>query len=397
MKDARRTKVLRYKVTMKGHTKTDNSSNTNAKQEVKKEGLTALKCAMTKYRRRGGEDPLDGWDEWIDPGRPDDFACLRHVTLPESPNDTNDLSSYYRGPVYELLQKPGFYICPQALSTNLQTALAFAALTKYCNPPHKTNVDGVPPKAHEVMNESHETYWYLWKQQQQQQQSGNRQQQQQHECNPKYRSFHKLAWSVMGYHYDWTLRKYSTDADSTVPSTLQRLGELFARTSIRLQQRQEGDKDHTDTPQFTASACIVNYYHNKSVMGPHRDDSEYDMSKPIVSFCLGRRPCVFVMAGDTVDDTNIVPIVLRPGDVVMMGGSSRLVYHSMARLLPIQLPVPPMTSLLYHGHAVPGTDDDEPMPTTEEDKAAFEAFVLEHRININVRQVYCDGQDPHSM
>eukprot|EP00977_Amphora_coffeiformis_P009827 scaffold2257_cov169-Amphora_coffeaeformis.AAC.5 len=373
---------------MKGH----DSSNVNAKQ-VKKDGPTALKRAMTKYRRRGGEDPLDGWSEWIDPGHPDDYACLQQVKLAETNLEENS-SSYYQGPIYELAQKPGFYICPQALETDLQTALAFAALTEYCNPPHKTNVDGVPPKPHEVMNEPHETYWYVWKQQQQQEKVNHPQQ---HDSNPKYRSFHKLAWSVMGYHYDWTLRKYDVDADSTVPPTLQRLGELFAHTALRLQQQQPPGNTNISMPQFTASACIVNYYHSKSVMGPHRDDSEYDMTKPIVSFCLGRRPCLFVMAGDTPEDTNIVPIVLRPGDVVLMGGPSRLVYHSMARLLPLQLPVQPVAPLLHHGHAVPRTVDDEPLPTTDEDKVALEAFVLEHRININVRQVYCDGQDPHRM
>ena len=351
------------------------SKDINGDAEAKKDGPTALKSAMKRYRR-GCEDPLDGWNEWIDPGRPEDFQCLKQVQL--SGNDINTDISYYQGPVYELVQKPGFYICPQALSADLQMALAYAALTEYCLPPHKTNIDGVPPKPHEVMNESHETYWYLWKQ-------GYRRNQ--HDCKPKYRSFNKLAWSVMGYHYDWTLRRYDVDADSAVSPTLQRIGELFAHTAIRLQ----GDNV---VPRFTASACIVNYYHSKSVMGAHRDDSEYDMTKPIVSFCLGCRPCVFVIAGDTVDDTNIVPVVLRPGDVVMMGGPSRLAYHSMARLLPIQLPV--MPAPLCHGHAIPRTDD-EPLPTTDEDKAALEEFVQEHRININVRQVYCDGQDPHQM
>lgn len=346
--------------------------------EEKREGPTALKSAMMKYRRRGAQDPLDGWNEWIDPGRPEDFACLKPVRVPDNDSFNGQLDiKYYQGPVYELTPKPGFYICPQALSDDLQTALAYAALTEYCNPPHKTNIDGVPPKPHEEMNEPHETYWYLWKQ-------GYRRNQ--HDCKPKYRSFNKLAWSVMGYHYDWTKRKYDVDADSAVPATLQRIGELFAHTSILLQNGDSG------VPHFTASACIVNYYHNKSVMGPHRDDSEYDMSKPIVSFCLGCRPCVFVMAGDTADDANIVPIVLRPGDVVMMGGPSRLSYHSMARLLPVQLPVTPAP--LRHGHAVTRTDD-EPFPVTNEDEIALQEFVNEHRININVRQVYCDGQDPH--
>ena len=32
-------------------------------------------------------------------------------------------------------------------------------------------------------------------------------------------------------------------------------------------------------------------------MGAHRDDLEYDTTKPIVSLCLGGRPGVFVLGG----------------------------------------------------------------------------------------------------
>ena len=205
---------------------------------------------------------------------------------------------------------------------------------------------------------------------------------------------------MSGYHYDWTQRKYHADAYSEVPATLQRIGTLLAQTAMALQSESvehsdddDDSKHQTNTaPTFTASACIVNYYHTKSVMGAHQDDLEYDMTKPIVSLCLGHLPCLFVLGGTTVDDSAICPIILRPGDVVIMSGPSRLAYHAMARVLPVSLPAAG-TVRVSPRHQLQRTPD-EPLPSTDADRDALEEFLHTHRININLRQVYPDGQDP---
>lgn len=359
--------------------------------------LSRLKRAMGRYRRRGGAaaDRLEDWNEFIDPGRPDEFESLYRVKVVKDVAEVivgkESSCEYYKGPVFALQDKPGFYLAPQALDEELQRALAFAAMTEYCLEPHKTNIDGVPPKAHEVMNEPYETFWYLWKQAI----GDNKNRKQQQHGPPKYRSFKKLSWATLGYHYDWTQRKYHAGAYSEVPAALQRIGRLFAKTAILLDNKEShknDDNPHQNTPlqppRYTVSACIVNYYSTKSVMGAHKDDLEYDMTKPVVSLCLGKRPCVFVLGGESVDDA-VVPIVLRPGDVVVMGGATRLAYHAMARLLPTTLPA---TSTVV----VPDEDrvqrtDDQALPIHAEDCQALEQFVCDHRININLRQVYPDG------
>ena len=357
-------------------------SSTSGTKDTGKNNSTVLKQAMSRYKRKAGEEPLSSWDEWIDPNRPEFFDCLRRVSVPKVLDEANNSIHYYRGPLFTLDARPGFYIAPQALSSDLQTALAYASLTEYCLPPHKTNIDAVPIKPHEQENVPHETFWYLWKEKYHQQ----------HHLPPKYRSFKKLSWSVMGYHYDWTQRKYHPDAYSSVPASLQRIGSLFARTALLLEQ-DNSDRHFLSPvpPSYRASASIVNYYHNKSVMGAHQDDLEYDMTKPIVSLCLGHRPCVFVLGGDSQNDPNIFPLVLRPGDVVIMSGPCRLAYHAMARLLPVQLPASPTVRVAKEEQV--SRTADESLPPAH-DVTALHDFLQEHRININLRQVYPDGRDP---
>jgi hypothetical protein len=211
----------------------------------------------------------------------------------------------------------------------------------------------------------------------------------------------------MGYSYDWTARVYHEDDWSPIPTDLIRLSQYFAAAETRYRRfarkselrdtngrhlgPSECDKpsDLVSTDPFEPSACIVNYYNSKSVMGGHRDDSEYAVHQPIVSFSTGR-PAVFLLGGRTRDDP-VAPIVVRPGDVMMLGGSARLNYHAMARLLPndaLPLAEPhraPPTSAI-------GTEFSEAPPletrVPESERLALDKFLESHRINVNVRQVY---------
>ena len=195
-----------------------------------------------------------------------------------------------------------------------------------------------------------------------------------------------------------------------MPEALSRIGQLFANTAawVAAQQEQkqstagkkkEGDAASASRGGFQATAGIVNYYNAKSVMGPHRDDLEEATTQPVVSFSVGR-PAVFLLGGSTLESEPVVPIVVRPGDVMILGGESRLNYHSMARLLPKQLPEEARTmrrceeELDPHHHQVRleqifGNNGSAPPPTVNEvDRTALAMYLSQHRININLRQVY---------
>lgn len=353
---------------------------------------SVFKRTQARYRRRPDSPDRDNdLDEMIDFHRAAALLADERIISIEVPSTCD-----YKGKVYGIKPYPGFLFAPSALSPELQTALALAAVSTYCEGPHNTNIDGVPPKVSEVLNSS--SMWENWKREYSDGSVLERK---------LYRSFRKLTWATLGYHYDWTSRSYQVDAQSPLPKALARLGKLFGRTALRIMEVLSNTEpeatDHDDS--FEATACIVNYYNSKSVMGGHRDDLEEAVTKPIVSISMGRR-AVFLLGGKTVDSEPVLPIIVRPGDVMMMGGDCRLNFHSMARLLPVTTTALPTTASTTETatnvttqHQVKFEDvfagnDESPaacrvlLEGSRGELEALEAFLTHHRININLRQVY---------
>lgn len=84
---------------------------------------------------------------------------------------------------------------------------------------------------------------------------------------------------------------------------------------------------HKHKPQ----ACLVNFYGGKAKLGLHRDEDEEDYSAPILSVSLGNS-AIFRVGGLKRRDP-AQRIELRSGDVLVMGGNSRLRYHGIDRVL----------------------------------------------------------------
>jgi alkylated DNA repair dioxygenase AlkB len=184
----------------------------------------------------------------------------------------------------------------------------------------------------------------------------------------------QTSWATMGYHYNWTERSYCDEDQSAIPIKLEQLSKgILDRVLDAVRGSGAGDgtvssannshgnpKDDLDDcdcdlglglehyAKFQAQACIVNYYkYPKSVMGGHLDDLELDLKAPVVSVSMGL-PALFLLGQHTKGDNDdsdhqgkgvsvsgpVVPIMVRSGDVMVMGGDSRLRYHGMARVLP---------------------------------------------------------------
>lgn len=77
-------------------------------------------------------------------------------------------------------------------------------------------------------------------------------------------------------------------------------------------------------------SCLVNFYDATARMGLHRDDTEADMSFPVVSVSLGD-DALFRMGGLARTDPTR-GLWLKSGDVVVIGGAARLAYHGIDRL-----------------------------------------------------------------
>lgn len=79
-------------------------------------------------------------------------------------------------------------------------------------------------------------------------------------------------------------------------------------------------------------ACLINYYGRGTRMGSHVDRDENDFSAPVVSVSLGD-DAVFHVGGLRRSDPK-TRIVLRSGDVAVLGGSARKAYHGIDRIIP---------------------------------------------------------------
>jgi alkylated DNA repair protein (DNA oxidative demethylase) len=78
-------------------------------------------------------------------------------------------------------------------------------------------------------------------------------------------------------------------------------------------------------------ACLVNFYDASARMGLHQDSDEGDFSAPVVSISLGDA-CVFRYGGRKRGDPT-KSLKLHSGDVIVLGGPSRLAFHGVDRIL----------------------------------------------------------------
>lgn len=79
-------------------------------------------------------------------------------------------------------------------------------------------------------------------------------------------------------------------------------------------------------------ACLVNLYRSGARMGLHQDRDEADLAAPVLSISLGD-DALFRLGGRARKDPSR-QMLLRSGDVVVLGGNARLCFHGIDRILP---------------------------------------------------------------
>jgi DNA oxidative demethylase len=77
-------------------------------------------------------------------------------------------------------------------------------------------------------------------------------------------------------------------------------------------------------------ACLVNWYEGKAKMGLHQDRDEQDFAAPVLSLSLGDA-CLFRHGGLKRGDPT-ASIRLESGDLLIIGGASRLCFHGVDRV-----------------------------------------------------------------
>ena len=78
-------------------------------------------------------------------------------------------------------------------------------------------------------------------------------------------------------------------------------------------------------------ACLVNFYQQCAKMGLHQDRDEEDFAAPVVSISLG--DTALFRYGGITRGGKTATVKLASGDVLVMGGKSRLCFHGIDRVL----------------------------------------------------------------
>lgn len=120
---------------------------------------------------------------------------------------------------------------------------------------------------------------------------------------------------------------------------------------------------------YRPEAGVVNFYQARDTLTAHIDQSEVDAVKPLVSISLGES-AVFLIGTESRDDIPL-PLLLQSGDVVVMSGPSRRVFHGVPRVV--------------EGGMRPELLDG--WSSAE----AMVGFMRGTRLNVNVRHVYEDS------
>jgi len=128
-------------------------------------------------------------------------------------------------------------------------------------------------------------------------------------------------WNALTYSYEETRSDHDSLAVPEIPQPLLDLATAAA-----------ADAGFVMRPDL----CIMNYYTTESRMGVHQDKDEraetIAAGIPIVSISLGDA-ARFVIGGLTRRESTR-PLTLRSGDVLVMGGPSRLRFHGVTRIHP---------------------------------------------------------------
>jgi alkylated DNA repair protein (DNA oxidative demethylase) len=91
-------------------------------------------------------------------------------------------------------------------------------------------------------------------------------------------------------------------------------------------------------PSFIPDACLMNFYGAGAKMGLHQDRDEKDFAQPIVTVSLGD-DADFLIGGLTRGDKTQA-LIVRSGDILIMGGESRMRFHGIRKTYPGTSPLP---------------------------------------------------------
>lgn len=130
--------------------------------------------------------------------------------------------------------------------------------------------------------------------------------------------------------YGWISDRKGYRYEEYHPSTQQhfpRIPQIIQELSIDVVE----SLGETLIPQ----SALINWYTEASTLGLHQDKTE-ESQAPVVSFSIGD-DCLFTIGGLKRADKKR-NITLHSGDILVMGGEHRLVFHGVKKIIPNTAP-----------------------------------------------------------
>lgn len=128
-------------------------------------------------------------------------------------------------------------------------------------------------------------------------------------------------WNAKTYRYEATRSDYDQLPVQSLPDDLKQMAKRAAFTAGM---------------SIEPDICLINFYQESARLGLHQDKDERPETIaagiPVVSFSLGDT-AEFLIGGTRRKDP-VKTVLLASGDAIVFGGSSRLRYHGVARILP---------------------------------------------------------------
>ena len=85
--------------------------------------------------------------------------------------------------------------------------------------------------------------------------------------------------------------------------------------------------------EYQSQSCLINYYpYPNGKLGMHQDKTEQNLKNAIITYSLGDS-CLF-RVGTTISASCGFNLKLHSGDVCILHGVARMVWHGVSRLLP---------------------------------------------------------------
>ncbi|XP_062214176.1 uncharacterized protein LOC133915154 [Phragmites australis] len=166
---------------------------------------------------------------------------------------------------------------------------------------------------------------------------------------PSYRDGAKLnLWMMcLGMNWDPDSRSYGDKRpfDGAQPPNIPEEFRKFVQDAIQashqfLEQGRGAANAEEELPPMSPDICLVNFYNSSGRLGLHQDKDETRTSLvkglPVVSFSLGET--AEFLYGDVRDVDKVSKVDLESGDVLIFGGTSRLIFHGVSNVKPKTAP-----------------------------------------------------------